>query len=166
METIPRKSATLALIPRDGCLCLGEKIRKGADIGEGTLNGPGGKWNPEAETIEENLEDEVFTEIGVKVIAARKVAEISFQNGTRNIFDVHVFLVTAFEGEPRASDEMRMPDGGWWHSINALPFNRMLASDHVWMPRVLNGELIRGTVLQNDDGSLLISSTFDSVTEF
>ncbi|MEK7201186.1 MAG: hypothetical protein AAB737_00945 [Patescibacteria group bacterium] len=35
--------ATLALIVRDGELLLGRKIKKGADIGEQTLNGPGGK---------------------------------------------------------------------------------------------------------------------------
>ena len=161
MTSIPHKQATLAFILRDGKVLLGHKIRKGADIGEGTLNGPGGKVE-KGQSLEENLVEEVMAEIGLTVLKATKVAEILFHNGTRNRFNVHVFIVTEFTGEPHESAEMREPDDGWWHDTDELPFDRMLASDREWVPRVLRGERLRGEVFQNDDGSVVTRTHFET----
>lgn len=57
--------ATPALIIRDDRLLLGRKSRKGADIGEGTLNGSGGK-KEEHQTLLECLYEVVHNELGIK----------------------------------------------------------------------------------------------------
>lgn len=150
------KIATLALIVLNGKLLLGRKIRKGADIGEQTLNGPGGKREPE-QTLFECLSTEVVDEVGLVILEedTEEVAVITFHNGARSVFQVHVYLVRAFEGVPTSTEEMVEPEDGWWHAVDQLPFERMLASDKVWMPRALSGEHFRASVHQSEDGTVL-----------
>ncbi len=151
------KEATLALIVRDGQILLGHKIRKGADIGEGTLNGPGGKVEP-GQSIHECLETEVYDEVGLRIRAEEsdKVAVIEFHIGVQLIFRVHVFLVRNFSGEPTSSNEMEAPTEGWWFRVDDLPFDRMLVSDRDWIPKALTGIPFRANIFQNDDGSALL----------
>lgn len=151
-----KKTATLALIVHQDHLLLGLKVRKGADIGEGTLNGPGGKVE-EGQTLIDCLITEVKDEVGITPARdSDEVAVLEFHNGERSYWEVHVYLVTTFTGVPRDTDEMVSVDGTWWYPIGALPFHRMLASDHLWIPRVLAGERLRMKVYQNDDASVLL----------
>ncbi len=149
--------ATLALIVRDGELLLGRKIKKGADIGEQTLNGPGGKLE-QGQTLFECLATEVKDEVGLTILEedTEEIAIVTFHNGESSIFRVHVYLVFAFTGEPRDSDEMVKPEGGWWYRFDALPFDQMLASDHHWIPRALLGLHFRAHVYQNENGTTLL----------
>lgn len=148
--------ATLALIIQDGKLLLGRKIRKGADIGEATLNGPGGKVDP-GQTLFACLATEVYDEVGLTVLEedTEEIAIVTFHNGKRSVWRVHVYLVFAFTGNPRDSDEMVVPAGGWWYRFDTLPFDQMLASDHEWIPRALMGLHFRAHVYQNADGTKL-----------
>lgn len=150
-------TATLALIIRGDKLLLGHKIRKGADIGEGTLNGPGGKVEP-GQTLLECLQTETFDEVGITIPAhgAEEVAVITFHNGESSVFVVHVYIVREWEGEPKSSDEMVEPESGWWHKIDALPFHRMLASDQQWLPLALSGKRFHVNVFQNEDASKVL----------
>lgn len=161
MHDIPRMSASLALILDNNQLLLGRKIRKGATIGEGTLNGPGGKCE-DGQLARENLTQEVYDEVGLTVLAAREVAVIEFHNGTKNIMTVWVFLATRWRGTPRSSVEMCEPEQGWWFDVNRLPFDEMLASDRLWMPRVLSGEHLFGVVHQSDDAKIVHHAEFHS----
>ncbi len=138
-------TATLALILNDSNqVLLGRKIRKGADIGEGTYNGPGGKLKA-GQTLLECLKEETFDEIGIQILpnGTEEVAVITFHNGTTSEWEVHVYLVHSWEGKPGDSEEMVEPEEGWWHHTNALPFHRMLASDREWMPLALSGKRFR-----------------------
>jgi len=150
-------TATLALILNDSDqVLLGERIRRGAIIGEGTYNGPGGKLEP-GQTLFECLQTETFDEIGITILddGAKEVAVINFHNGTSSIIKVHVYLVHAWEGELRGSDEMVEPSEGWWHDVGALPSHRMLVSDQEWMPLALSGKRFHANIFQSDDGSKL-----------
>ena len=134
---IIKKTATLALIVRDGQVLLGHKVRKGADIGEGTLNGPGGKLDP-GQSLETCLVEEVRDEVGIEIdpayAASAKAAVVTFHNGNSLVWEVHVYLIQSFAGEPYDTVEMVRPEHGWWYSFDRLPFDRLLASDAVWMP--------------------------------
>ena len=59
-----KKIATLVLPIRDGKVLLGLKVRKGADIGEQTVNGPGGKLDP-GQTLESCAIAETQEETGI-----------------------------------------------------------------------------------------------------
>ena len=131
------KTATLALIVRDGKVLLGEK-KRGAEIGSGTLNGPGGKAEGE-ETLEECVIRETREEFGIELdpAALEKTARVVFYAGGEPDFDVHVFRARRFSGEPRETAEMWEPA---WHPADALPFERMLESDREWFARAAAGE--------------------------
>lgn len=154
-------TATLALILKEpDQVLLAQKIRKGPVIGEGKYNGPGGKLEA-GQTLLECLQTETFQEVGITIPedGAEEVAVITFHNGTSSIFKVHVYLVHAWEGEPRNSDEMVEPVEGWWHKIGAIPFHQMLVSDQEWMPLVLSGRRFHANVFQNDAGTELTGKT-------
>jgi 8-oxo-dGTP diphosphatase len=131
------KTATLALIVRDGKVLLGEK-KRGAEIGSGTLNGPGGKAE-EGETLEQCVIRETREEFGIELDPAQveKAAHIIFHAGGEPDFDVHVFMARGFSGEPRETAEMWTPE---WHAADALPFARMLEADREWFARAAAGE--------------------------
>lgn len=148
------RTATLALIVQNSKLLLGHKIRKGADIGEGSLNGPGGKLES-GQSLLECLRTETFEEIGLTIAdeGVEEIAVITFHNGTSSKWTVHVYLVHSWEGEPSSTEEMIEPEQGWWYHFDALPFHRMLASDQEWLPLALSGKRFRVDVFQNDDAS-------------
>jgi len=155
---VHKKTATLALLVRDGHLLLGQRIRKNTEIGELTLNGPGGKVE-KGQTVEESLIEEVEKEVGISVAASGladgKVGVITFYTGARSVWVVHVYLVTEFSGEPQDSEEMRAFGGVWWYPIDQLPFDLMLASDPIWIPRALSGKRFCAEVFQSSDGKYL-----------
>jgi 8-oxo-dGTP pyrophosphatase MutT (NUDIX family) len=151
-----KQKAVLALIVRNGKLLLGEKIRKDADIGEGTYNGPGGKREA-GQDMYECLCTETFDEVGIQVDSATRVATVTFHNGNKSVWEVHMYLVHTWRGDPRPSPEMAMPADGWWHDVRALPFSRMLSSDKEWLPRVLGGERFLADVYQTEDGKELLA---------
>lgn len=156
----PTKTATLALITKGNTVLLGLKVKKGADIGEGTLNGPGGKLES-GQTLEECMQKEIFEEVGITVsneqITGTKRAIITFYNGTASVWEVHVYMIPLFDGEPRDSAEMIALPQGWWHAIDTLPFERMLPADREWLPRVLSGEEFSANLYLSDDGALIRS---------
>jgi len=159
-----KKIATLALIVKDQKLLLGIKHRD-AEVGANTLNGPGGKLES-GETLLECVTRETEEEVGLSITATDedKRAVIMFHNGKTSLWEVHVYLVTLFEGEPKATAAMN-PDGEWWYETENLPYStRMLASDGAWMPRVLAGERFFAHVYQNDDASKLKDIKFSTMT--
>jgi 8-oxo-dGTP pyrophosphatase MutT (NUDIX family) len=148
-----KKRATLALIVSDGKLLLGLKKRD-AEMGANTLNGPGGKVDGD-ETVLACVTRETLEEVGIEINPTEndERAVITFYNGTKSVWEVHIFLIESFVGKPKPTDEMT-PDGTWWYDLQALPYiTRMLISDGVWMPRVFAGERFTAQVYQNDDAT-------------
>ncbi len=130
------KTATLGIIMRDKKILLGLK-QGGSEIGDGTLNGPGGKQEP-GETIEECLIREVREEMDILLDPTKieKIAVITFYAGGIPDFEVHVYRTEHFTGEPQETESM-VP--GWYDS-DPLPLDRMLGSDKMWFPRAIRGE--------------------------
>lgn len=134
------KIATLGIITRKdpatrkNQVLLGLK-RGDPEIGEGTLNGPGGKKEL-GETILECLLREVEEEVGLipHPEMVEKVAVITFYAGGKPSFEVHVYRTSSFIGEPHATESM-IPS---WYDIDEIPFNRMLESDQYWFPLLLS----------------------------
>ena len=150
------KVATLALIVKDGHLLLGQRSRKGTEIGELMLNGPGGKVK-EGQTPFECLTEEVQEEVGLTIQEehAKEVGVVVFHNEGKSDYHVHVFLVSDYSGALTESDEMKMPEGGWWYPLENLPFESMLVSDRDWIPRALKGVHFTAQVYQSEDGTKL-----------
>lgn len=140
------KIASLAIITRDRKVLLGLK-RGGSEIGDGTLNGPGGKQDP-GETILGCLVRETNEEVGILLDPAKaeKTAIITFHAGGIPRFEVHIYRADTFTGEPKETPSM-IPD---WYDIEDLPLDRMLESDRAWFPQVIRGEKFRANVYYAD----------------
>lgn len=123
----------------------GEKVllaMKKRGFGVGLWNGVGGKV-AQGETIESAAQREASEEIGIKIIEAKKAGLIHFyfpEDPKKKDWnqDVHVFLVTKWEGQPQETEEMR-PE---WFGISEVPFGEMWSDDPHWLPRILAGERI------------------------
>lgn len=140
------KIATLAIITRGNKVLLGRK-QGNPEIGENTLNGPGGKFEPAQgdRTILGCLFREVIEEFGIFLDLAKteKVAVITFYAAGVPDFEVHVYRTSHFSGEPRETESMKKPE---WHDIDSMPFVDMLESDKKWFPQLLRGEKFRANV--------------------
>jgi len=137
------KIAVLVLIVRDGKVLLGEK-KRGCEIGTGTLNSPGGKFEAH-ESLSECAVRETWEECGL-VLDPHELEEVAvitfYANGTPD-FQVHVILTRHFSGKPHETKEMHEPK---WYDMGNLPFTRMLESDCEWYSKALRGEKFRANV--------------------
>lgn len=130
---------TLCFLRRDDEVLLIEKRR---GLGEGLVNGPGGKVEP-GETPRAAAAREVEEEVGVSVepAALEWAAELTFRLDGTVHSECHVFRGRRFEGEPRPSAEARP----LWVPVTAIPYDRMWPDDELWLPHVLEGETVRAT---------------------
>lgn len=153
-------TTTLVFLQRPGELLLAMKKR---GHGQGHWNGAGGKVEPN-ETIEQAMVRECSEEIGVTPTTYTKAAENIFYQpykGEPCENTVHVYLCTAWEGQPTESDEMAPQ----WFSISQIPYDHMWPDDIHWLPQVLNGAKISGAFYYDDDNKLT-SSDITEVESF
>ena len=145
-EKTSMKIATLGIITRGNQVLLGLK-QGGSEIGDGTLNGPGGKQEPH-ETILECLTRETAEEVGIVLDPQQveKLAIITFYAAEVPDFQVHVYRTSSFSGEPRETPSM-IPA---WYDIDAFPIGRMLESDRAWFPLVIRGKKFRANVFYRE----------------
>lgn len=130
-------TGTLGYVVSDGLVLLGEK-KKGTTLGEGTLNGAGGKVDEcDDGLLEKCLVREVQEEFGITPTDYSKHATITFFAAGVPDFEVHVYLITEWLGEISETQEMYFPR---WYSTAQTPFERMLESDQHWLGRLLAGE--------------------------
>lgn len=127
-------------------ICLAMKKR---GFGKDKWNGVGGKLNP-GETIEQAAIRETKEEINVDVKEFDKVAIIDFFFLNNPDWDqqVHAYFCESWTGEPEESEEMSPK----WFSPDYLPFAQMWPDDADWLPKVIDGNLVRAsfTFEQND----------------
>ena len=135
------------LFLRDGDRVL--LIRKKRGHGAGKINGPGGKIDP-GETPRAAALRETREETGIRVADATLVAEFRFLDLVAQQWYGYVFLAHEWEGKPEETPEA----DPFWCPIAELPFDAMWDDDRYWLPRLLDGERLRGDFLF-DDGRLL-----------
>lgn len=142
-----KKVLTLSVILDGGRILLGMKKR---GFGQGKWNGFGGKVHGE-ETIQETLERECREEAGIVPTDARECAQFQFHYADDVLHEVHVFLVTAFDGQPRETEEMKPQ----WFAVTDIPYDSMWPDDKHWLPRVLAGEKVTGELWFDNQNQLL-----------
>lgn len=140
------KLGTLAFPVKDGRVLLGLKKRK---HGEGKWNGFGGKALP-GEEIETTMLRELTEEAGIVATQFKRVGKLTFANEVNDMWGVVIYLVTGWEGQIVETEEM-LPQ---WYPIDSLPFESMWPDDAYWLPHVLDGEVITGEFVLDDQGGL------------
>jgi 8-oxo-dGTP pyrophosphatase MutT (NUDIX family) len=133
-----RKVVTLLFLRREGEILLAMKKR---GFGEGKWNGVGGKVEG-GESVVAGAVRECQEEIGVTPKDPQLVGRLTFYDETDPDFchDTHIFVVAEWEGEPAETEEMRPQ----WFKESDIPYDRMWADDHLWMPLLLQDKLFQG----------------------
>ncbi len=153
-QWVPTMHATLLFVIVDEKILL---MRKKRGIGEGKINGPGGKIDPGESAVEcavrETVEELL---IDVDPDNVEKMGELFFQ--FRDGLGIHcsVFTATEYSGEPEETDEGD-PE---WVPLDSVPYEEMWADDIHWMPRMLDGEIFCGQFIFEGD------KIVDSLVEF
>ncbi len=146
---VPEIHATLIFVVRDGQILLIEKLR---GIGEGKINGPGGKIDPGETALEAALR-EADEELHIQITDAQKCGELWFAMSDIPHIHCHVFRATDFKGTPTATDEA-IPR---WTDLDAIPYEKMWEDDRHWIPAMLEGRtfdarfVFTGEQIQHDD---------------
>jgi mutator protein MutT len=142
------KECTLLFLIHDGEILLAMKKR---GFGSDRWNGVGGKIEA-GETIEDALVRECQEEIVVTPKNFHKVAllDFKFADGVTDM-RVHAYLCDDWEGEPVETDEMAPQ----WFRQAELPYKEMWDDDEYWLPHVLDGKLVRGTFVFNEQEKML-----------
>lgn len=153
MEEKTLLQATVCFLRRNNEVLLARKTKK---IGAGCWNGYGGGIesgeNPEQAALRELAEETRNDQESAGGITARiedlqKVAVVDFHNtkadGTIFVCCVHFYFVFAWKGEAEETDEMAEPT---WFDVNHLPFDEMMPADREFVPLLLAGKKVRGTV--------------------
>jgi len=127
------KQTTLCYPIINGKVLLAKKKR---GFGEGKINGPGGKVEPN-ESSEQACIREVFEEVGIICIKLEKrgTVEFFFNEKPEWSQNCHIYVATEIQGEPIESDEM-LPS---WYSLEKIPYQEMWEDDQYWLPGVLSG---------------------------
>jgi 8-oxo-dGTP pyrophosphatase MutT (NUDIX family) len=147
-------TSTLCFLRRDGQILLGMKKR---DFGKGKWNGIGGKLEGGEEPKPAALR-ELREEIGVSC-AERDLEHVGlfeFRSDNQELeWDVNVFFVSQWQGEPTESDEM-LPR---WFNESELPFDEMWPDDRIWFPHLLAGKTIKGVFRLDPTGKEILEHT-------
>lgn len=140
-------------------ICLAMKKR---GFGQGRWNGVGGKVK-DGETIEAAVAREAREEIGVAPSQLGKIAEIEFVFPADHANDqfMHTYLARAWDGTPRASEEMRPQ----WYPVSQIPYQSMWPDDIFWVPKVLAGKLIEAR-FDFGPGDTILKKTIEEVDSF
>jgi len=128
--------ATLMFVVRGDEVLLIEKLR---GIGQGKINGPGGKIDP-GETPYECVVRECQEELHITPLNPIKMGELWFAMSDIPDIHCHVFMANDFEGTPTATDEA-IPV---WTKISEIPWDKMWEDDAHWLPQMLAGHQFLG----------------------
>jgi len=136
-------TTTLCFLLKKDKILLGMKK---TGFGQGKYNGFGGKIK-EGETVLQATVRELEEESGIQVeerqLEYAGKLDFIFPASPQLRHDVHIFLVHTWQGEPVETEEMKPQ----WFSQPDIPYDEMWQDDIYWLPTVLAGKTIEGTVI-------------------
>jgi 8-oxo-dGTP diphosphatase len=131
----PNMIANLVFLTRGDEVLL---IHKKTGLGEGKINGPGGKQEPGetslAAAIREVEEELLITPHHLEVMGE---LHFDFVDGLR--LHCTVYRGEGFDGIPTETREAK-PE---WFRVDDVPYERMWADDRYWLPEMLAGRRFR-----------------------
>ncbi len=140
-------STTLCFLVTERKILLGMKK---TGFGQGKYNGFGGKIQ-QGETVRHATVRELEEESGIKVkeeqLELVGTLDFIFPASPQLRHDVHIFLARIWQGQPVETEEMKPQ----WFLFSDIPYGEMWQDDLYWLPKVLAGEKITGTVLFADN---------------
>ncbi len=139
----PDLHATLMFIRQGSRVLLIEKL---TGIGQGKINGPGGKIEP-GETPEQGVIRECQEELHITCLDPVKRGELWFAMSDLPDIHCHVYTATKFRGTPTATKEANP----YWCEIDEIPFEKMWEDDSYWLRQALNGESFDGKFLFSEE---------------
>lgn len=129
-------------------ILLGMKKR---GFGVGKWNGFGGKVS-QNETIFQGAQRELQEEANISCTDLRFRGLITFEfEGNRELYQVHIFKGTKFEGIIAESEEMRPV----WFKIQEIPYDFMWLDDKIWLPKLLKDEIFVGNFLFQGESAII-----------
>ena len=144
----PARQLTLVVVHDDARILLGFKKR---GFGMGRWNGFGGKVQ-DGESHQECAARELREECGIEAKNLVECGVLTFDVASDPVpMEVHVFRVTAWQGNHSESEEMRPQ----WFRHTEIPYGEMWADDKYWLPLVLRGRSVEGRFHFLDNDHLL-----------
>lgn len=130
--------------------------RKKRGFGTGKVVGLGGHLLS-GETERDAAAREVAEESGLSVDPGDLLAAggLLFTFPARPEWDMHttVFVATRWRGVPQETEEIAPQ----WYGVNRLPLDLMWSDAAAWIPDVLDGHAIGGTVVYGEDNEAMAS---------
>lgn len=141
-EWSPTHYATLTFIQSRNQVLL---IRKKRGLGDGLINGPGGKLE-QGESASECAVREVEEEVGLTPLEMEERGELRFQFVDGYAIHVHIFVAKAYRGQLVETEEAKPI----WFDNADIPYDEMWADDRLWLPHVLSGGSVHGDFIFDD----------------
>lgn len=156
-----RDTSLIYPIRSDGRILLGRKRR---GMGFGKWNGFGGKIE-EGETMRQCAARELFEECSLiaKPEDLEMVGDLYFHQPSDPSWSHAgiVYLAKVWKGTPHLSDEMDPR----WFLPSEFPYDDMWMADRIWLPMILEGKKIRGTIYFAEDGETVFDAVFKTVSD-
>ena len=151
-----RDTSLVYPVRSDGAILLGRKRR---GMGYGKWNGFGGKIEA-GETMRQCAARELREECGLLMALEdlEMVGDLYFHQPSDPEWSHAgiVYFARNWQGEPHLSDEM---DPRWFYPKD-FPYDDMWMADRVWLPMILSGRKIRGTIYFAEDGETVFDYDF------